>query len=407
MTAVTESIRRDTQIVGLISLGHLLSHLYMLALPPLFPVLRAELGLSYIELGLAMTVFAIATASLQTPMGFLCERLGARLILIAGLVINATAVGLMAFAESLLGFCALMSLAGVGSSVFHPADYSILSGTVTETRLGRAFAIHTFGGAAGFALAPVIMVGLASIFGWRMALLIVGGVGVLVALLILVSSGVIKEGEGKKKPGGGISLRELLTSRPILLFFLFYAGSAAANVGINQFTVAAMTELYGVPLALANSVLTIYLFAVMVGVLPGGWAADKTASHGLLVTGGFGACALLVALVGVEGVGFWLALGLLTVVGVLRGFLQSSRDVMVRAIAPKASVGTVFGFVSTGFLAGQALAPPIYGALLDLGSPRVVFWVSAAFSVLCFLTVLPRSARRKETEEAVVSRPQP
>jgi MFS family permease len=396
VSAVAESLSRDARIVGLISLGHLLSHVYMLALPPLFPVLRQELGLSYVELGLAMTVFAVATASLQTPMGFLCERYGSRLILIAGLMVNAAAVGLMAFAESLLGLCALMALAGVGSSVFHPADYSILSGTVSEHRLGRAFAIHTFGGAAGFALAPVIMVGLTAAFDWRSALMIAGGVGIVVALAILASSGVITEGEGKKKPGEGISLRELLTSRPILMFFLFYAGSAAANVGINQFTVAAMTEIYAVPLALANSVLTVYLFSVMVGVLPGGWAADKTTNHGLLIVGGFAVCAVLMALVGIEGVGFWLALGLLTLVGAIRGFLQASRDVMVRAIAPKASVGAVFGFVSTGFLAGQALAPPIYGVLLDLGSPSVVFWVSAAFSLLCMLTALPGAAGKPD-----------
>jgi len=394
VTAVAESLSRDARIVGLISLGHLLSHLYMLALPPLFPVLRRDLGLSYVELGIAMTVFAVATASLQTPMGFLCQRFGARMILIAGLVVNAAAVGLMAFAESLLGLCALMALAGAGSSVFHPADYSILSGTVSEHRLGRAFAVHTFGGAAGFALAPVIIVGLTAAFDWRTALMIVGGVGVGVALLILASSGVITEGEGKKKAGDGISLRTLLTSRPILMFFLFYAGSAAANVGVNQFAVAAMTEIYAVPLALANSVLTVYLFAVMAGVLPGGWIADKTTRHGMVIGVGFAVCSVLVALVGVAGVGFWLALGLLTVVGAIRGFLQSSRDVMVRAIAPKESVGTVFGFVSTGFLAGQALAPPIYGVLLDLGSPSVVFWLSAAFSVLCMLTALPGTAGR-------------
>jgi FSR family fosmidomycin resistance protein-like MFS transporter len=398
LTAVAENLGRDARIVGLISLGHLLSHVYMLALPPLFPVLRQELGLSYVELGIAMTVFAVATASLQTPMGFLCERFGSRLILIAGLIVNAVAVGLMGFADSLLGLSLLMAMAGVGSSVFHPADYSILSGTVAESRLGRAFAIHTFGGAAGFALAPVIMVGLTAAFDWRTALMIVGCVGVVVALLILASSGVITEGEGKKKPGGGISLRELLTSRPILMFFLFYAGSAAANVGINQFAVAAMTEIYAVPLALANSVLTIYLVAVMVGVLPGGWAADKTSNHTTLIVGGFAVCVILVALVGVEGVGFWLALALLTVVGAIRGFVQSSRDVLVRAIAPKASVGTVFGFVSTGFLAGQALAPPIYGVLLDLGSPSVVFWLSAAFSLLCLLTALPGAGGRAQRQ---------
>lgn len=393
MSATAGSLRRDGQIVSLISFSHLLSHVYMLALPPLFPVLRAELGVTYVDLGIAMAVFAVATGSLQTPMGFLCERVGARFVLVAGLIVNAGAIAAVGFADSLLGLCACMALAGVGSSVFHPADYSILSGTVSETRIGRAFAVHTFGGAAGFALAPVIMVGLASVVEWRTAFIIVGGAGIAVALVISAFSRVITEGEGKKKEGERLRLHQLLTSRPILLFFLFYASAAAANVGVNQFSVAAMTEIYGVPLALANSVLTLYLFAIMFGVLPGGWAADKSARHGVLVIVGMGMSGALIAVVGIEGLPFWFALVLLAGVGVSRGFIQSSRDVMVRGVAPKASVGTVFGFVTTGFLVGQAVSPPIYGLLLDLGSPGVVFWASAAFSVICLLTMLPGKER--------------
>ena len=394
MSAIAGNIRRDGQIVGLISFGHLLSHVYMLSLPPLFPVLRAELGFTYVELGLAMTMFAVATGSLQTPMGFLCERVGARFVLIAGLIINSAAIIAVGFVDSLLNLCVFMALAGVGSSVFHPADYSIISGSVSEERIGRAFAIHTFGGAAGFALAPVIMVGLAAIFDWRTAFMLAGGAGIVVAIIILTFSGVITEGEGKKKEGEQLSLRQLLTSRPILLFFLFYAAAAAANVGINQFSVAAMTEIYGVPLALANSVLTLYLFSAMFGVLPGGWVADKTTHPGLILIGGMGLAGALIAFVGFEGLPFWFALGLLATVGATRGFVQSSRDVMVRAIAPKASVGTVFGFVTTGFLVGQAISPPIYGLLLDLGSPGVVFWISAGFSAICLMTMLPVLARR-------------
>ncbi len=389
MTDVAGSLRRDSQIIGLISFSHMLSHIYMLALPPLFPILRSELGVSYAELGLAMTFFAVATAALQTPMGFLCERIGSRAVLIAGLFVNAAAIALLAFADSLYALCALMALAGVGSSVFHPADYSIISGSVSEQRLGRAFAVHTFGGAAGFAVAPVIMVALTALFDWRTALLLVGGIGIGVAVIILAASGIITEGEGKKRQGERLSLRELLTSRPILLFFVFYVGAAAANVGVNQFSVAALTEIYGVPLALANSVLSLYLFAALLGVLPGGWVADKTTHHGLLLIVGFFVSSAMIALVGFEGIAFWLALGLLALVGAMRGFLQASRDVLVRAIAPKASVGTVFGFVTTGFLVGQAAAPPIYGILLDLGSPGIVFWISAGFSMICFVTALP------------------
>jgi MFS family permease len=68
---------------------------------------------------------------------------------------------------------------------------------------------------------------------------------------------------------------------------------------------------------------------------------------------------------------------------------------MVRYISPKASVGTVFAFVTSGFLVGQAIAPPVYGLFLDFGSPGWVFWGSAGVSVLCLLTLIPGSTRHQ------------
>ena len=174
-------------------------------------------------------------------------------------------------------------------------------------------------------------------------------------------------------------------------------GLAVANVGVNQFAVAALMEIYGVPLAVANSALSLFLVAVLVGVLPGGWAADKTKRHGLLLITGLTVSGALLALVGFGGLPFWLVLGLLAVVGAARGFLHTSRDVMVRVISPKASVGTVFGFVTSGFLVGQAIAPPMYGLFLDLGLPGAVFWASAAFSMICLLTIVPECTRRPAT----------
>ncbi len=392
MSVASIPARQQTQVVGLISFAHLLSHLYMLALPPLFPLIHNELGVDYTELGLAMTAFSVATGTLQTPMGFLCQRIGARPVLIGGLLLNGAAIALVAFAHDIWQLGALMFLAGVGSSVFHPADYAILSGTVEKTRVGRAFAIHTFGGTAGFVLAPVVMVALSALAGWRVAVLAVGVVGVLVSLVILALSGVIGDSGGRKKDEGRTGWRELIGSRPIVLFFLFYVGMAGANAGIAQFGVAALTERFGVDLALANTALTVYLVATMAGVLPGGWLADKTQRHTLVLIVTVGSAAVMVALVA-TGLPFWLALVMLAGAGFMRGVVNSSRDVMVRDVAQGVHVGTVFAFVTTGFLAGQAVAPVVYGVLIDHGSPETVFWASAAFSGLCLASLFAPGGR--------------
>ncbi len=391
-SATSSIVGRETRVIGLISFAHLLSHLYMLALPPLFPAIRADLGVTYTELGISITVFAIATGVLQTPMGFLCQRIGARPVLIGGLLLNGAAIALVAFASEFWHLCALMFLAGVGSSVFHPADYAILSGSVDKSRVGRAFAVHTFGGTAGFAIAPAVMVGLAAIGEWRFAVLMVGGVGVALSLVILALSGVIGESGVRAKEERKTGWRELLGSRPIVLFFLFYVGMAGSNAGVTMFGVAAMTEGFGLDLALANLALTVYLFATMAGVLPGGWLADKTRRHTLVLLTTIGGAAAMVALVAL-GIPFWLAVAMLAGAGFLRGLVNATRDVMVRDVAKGIHVGTVFAFVTTGFLAGQAVSPAIYGVLLDIGSPEVVFWASAGFSILCLATLFVPGVR--------------
>jgi MFS family permease len=390
MTMTVGMSGRETQVVGLISFAHLLSHLYMLVLPPLFPVIRADLGLDYAALGVATAVFAIFTGALQTPMGFLCERIGSRPVLICGLFLNGAAIALVSVVDSYWQLVALMALAGVGSSVFHPADYSILSGTVNEKRLGRAFSIHTFGGSIGFAVAPFVMVSLYELTSWRMAVAIIGGIGVALSVVLLACSGVIGEGGApKKRSASSLTWRDMVTSPTVMLFFTFYAASSAANAGVSQFAVSALIDIYGISLASANLGLTVYMIASLIAVLPGGWLADHTKHHNVTLIVVFAVSGAMMAMVGIAGLPFWLALVLLASVGAMRGLVNTSRDIMVRHAVPGASVGTVFAFVTTGFMVGQAVAPTIYGLLMDGASPGMVFWASAGFSLVCILTAIP------------------
>jgi len=396
MSMTAGAARRETHVIGLISLAHMLSHLYMLALPPLFPLMRDDLGVGYAELGLAITCFAVATGVLQTPMGFICERIGARPVLVTGLMLNGLAVTLVAFATEMWQIMALMTLAGAGNSVFHPADYSILSGSINEKRLGRAFGFHTFGGSIGFALAPILMVALATTVDWRFALLTVGGAGIVLALFILAFSGVFGEGGAPRKKGKGLlTWRYLLTSKPILLLLLFYVGTACANGAITQFSVAALIDIYGIPLTLANTALTTYMLAALAVTLPGGWLADNTDRHNMVLILCFGVSAVLIALVGFGGMPFWVAVVLIGSAGAMRGLVNASRDVLVRYAAPEGSVGTVFGFVTTGFMVGQAVSPAIYGVMMDKGSPDLIFLVSAGFSILCIGTAFATGEKKK------------
>ena len=401
MTTLTlkDDVRGEVQVIGLVAFAHLLSHLYMLVLPPFFGQLRGDLGVDYIDLGLTITAYSVTTGLLQTPMGFLVQKYGGRRVLIGGLFVNSIAIGLVGLVTSYWQLMGLMFLAGLGSSVFHPADYAILNARVDVKRLGRALSVHALGGNLGFVVAPLIMVMLAAIFDWRMATMLIGGVGVLLALIMMGLSEVLGD-SGKTKDRAADSWKTLVTSPKILLLFLFYALSSAANCGMVYFSVVAFTGVYDILPAVAATALTAYQVMSMMAVLPGGWLADRVKNTELLLCVCFLVSGVLIVIAGLGLTPFWIVIGLVGAAGALRGLVNASRDVSVRHAATDVSVGTLFGFVTTGYSGGQILGPPLYGWLLDIGHPQLVFWGSAAFSTLAIATMATTTIWRPKAKAA-------
>lgn len=393
MTSISTGIGGEARVIGLIGGGHFLSHFYQLALAPLFPLIKQDLDVSNVELGAVMTAYAAATAVLQTPIGLLVDRIGARAVLIVGLFLNAGAfvgAGLFPSYWALVGF---MVIAGIGNSVFHPADYAILSASVDKGRVGRAFSLHSFGGTSGFAAAPVVMFALATMWDWRTALVIVGLIGLVLAVGMTVFRGMIVDGfergaDGARKPRAPSPGWRALTTRPMIVFFLFFVLLAAAGSGLNSFTVLALVEVYGVELSTANSTLTAFLVMIAIGVLIGGVIADKTDRHDLVLFLTYGIAIVCFFLVGAAFMPFWLVVAAFLVAGLVRGIVNPTRDMLVRQAAPAAAMGAAFGFVTTGFTVGQTFAPALYGWLMDIGSPAMVFWLAAGFMIAAIVLVL-------------------
>src|SRR5215831_12955842 len=140
--------------LGLVSTAHWVSHFHMLVLPMLFPFLKQQLGVGYIELGFALTVFAVISGLTQAPIGYLVDHVGARKILLLGLTLGGCALVLLGLHLTYASLIACAVLLGLANSVYHPADYAILSAHMDEARMGRAFSIHTFAGFFGGAVAP-------------------------------------------------------------------------------------------------------------------------------------------------------------------------------------------------------------------------------------------------------------
>ncbi len=379
-------ISRYAKVNLLIGTGHFLSHFYQLCLPTLFVVLQRQFNITFAELGLAVVLMTGTSAVLQTPIGFLVDRYGARPFLIGGALIMSLAISAMAFATAFWQILALALISGIGNAVFHPCDYAILAGSIPAERMGRSFALHSFAGNVGFALAPPIVAALSSVMDWRGVLLVVGGLGLPVVAAVILQSSILHDQTRKKEAVSSMPVRELLHPT-LLLFFLFYFLGAMASGGVLAWLITVLHQVKGLDLAAASAALTAYMIGSSGGVLLGGWVADKSDRYLAIFVAGlttFSAITILaVDLVPMTGS---VAIGLMLASGVGLGASRTPRDVMLKDAAPPGQIGKVFGFVSTGLPLGSAVTPVPFGFLIDHGHAELVLVLAAGFllaSILC------------------------
>src|SRR5437868_8941705 len=378
---------RDARVNALLGAGHFLSHFYQLCLPPLFIAWQQAFGVSFAELGLAMAVMAGAAAVMQTPMGFLVDRYGARPFLVGGTLLMTLSIAAMGLATAYWQVVGLALLSGVGNSVIHPADYAILSGSVDRAKLGRSFAFHTFVGHIGFAAAPPATAALALMLGWRGALLLVGLLGLPVVLAIIWQSGILNDQarEPWRRVAAPASGARLLLSRSVMMFFAFFMISSMAGAGIQSWLITVLHQAHGLDVAAASSALTGYMVGMIAGVLVGGWVADRTDRHlPFVVTLTIGPAALLL-LTGIISLAEMPTIAVLFAAGIMTGASRTPRDVMVKDAAAAGQIGKVFGFVSSGMSLGGAIMPVPYGMIIDAGRPDLVLVVVAALLLLSLL----------------------
>jgi FSR family fosmidomycin resistance protein-like MFS transporter len=387
------SLGRDVRIISLVGAAHFVSHFFQLVLPPLFPLLREDFGVSYTQLGLLMGFFYAASGVGQTVSGFLVDHLGARRVLPAGMALLAGAMGLAGMASAYWALAVAAILAGLGNSVFHPADYSIFNASVSPPRLGRAYGIHGICGNLGWTAAPAVVVGLAGPFGWRGSLLTVSAAGVAAAVALATQGATLVDRVepalrgAASTPGLGASVK-LLFAPSILTAFAFFALIATSLIGIQTFSVSAMVQIFDAPLGLATGALTAFLLGSATGILVGGFLADRTRRHDLVAAGGLVAGASFSLLIASAVPTLTVLPAVMAMMGFCLGTISPSRDMLVRAATPPGASGKVYGFVYSGLDLGSCLTPLLFGWLLDHGEPRMIFVTSAAFMLLTIATAV-------------------
>ena len=386
---------REARVIALVAVAHFTSHIHIMLLPPILGSVKEAFGVSYTEVALALTAFNIASALLQTPAGFLVDRVGPRRMLIGGLLVGSVAIAGAALSPDYWLFVVAYGLLGLANTVYHPADYSILSATVDHRRIGKAFSIHTFAGYLGSGITPALVLACAAIWDWHGAFLFAAVFSLAVALLMIVAGSVLPRSVRKPQPATARSDAkvglDLLLSAPILRNLLFFFCISMAGGGIQTFSVVSLSAIHGTPASVANMALSGFLLFSAAGVLLGGFIADRTPHHERVAAVGFAFTAAMAILLGWVDMPAAILIGVMSAGGLLNGVIQPSRDMMVRAVTPVGSFGKVFGFVSTGFNLGGMVSPLLYGMLMDRGEPRAIYLIVTAFIFLALLTAITRA----------------
>lgn len=384
------SIRDDPELtVAVVSGGHFLSHFYLLAYPPLFPLLKPDFGINNVQAGLIVSLISLA-ALLQAPVGGVVDRVGARRTFLLGLAVTSLGVLLSGLSGNYLALLAFVLLSGLGQATFHPADYAMIDAVTDEATKGRAFSAHVFGGFVGFAAAPLVVGTLGVAYGWAPALLVAGAIGLVYAAAAAVVLEPVYlrhlEHESADAAGAGAgSLREDLAAvlRPaILAVFLFFLVLAMAEKGIQAFTSVLVSDAFALGTAVANTTLTAYFAFASVGILVGGVLADRYPPQRVILAALAVAAALTWLVVsGLVSSAALPTVGLFAGMGIATGLVYPSRDRLVTAVSSAGSTGKSFGFVFTGLSLGGLLSPVLLGVVIDASGARAAFAIVGG----CFL----------------------
>jgi MFS transporter, FSR family, fosmidomycin resistance protein len=391
----------ESRLITAVCAAHMMSHYYMLVLAPLLAFVRGDFNVSYTEVALALTVFNVVSGVLQTPVGFLVDRIGARIVLIAGLALSSASFAIAGLFNSYWVFIAMYGVAGLGNTAYHPSDYSLLSHHSPPDKLSQVFAFHTFAGMLGSAIAPVTLLAMQNYFGWRGAYVGAGVLGFIVLAALIAQPEPVAETlraasrKGKFSSPSAAAGWRLLMTPAIVLNLAFFTLTALMGNGLNTYLVVALGALHATPTAIANVALTSLLAMNAIGVLAGGVLAGRVRQHALIAASGLTIGGVVTALIGFFDFAPAALITLMGLSGFSVGATYPSRDMLVRAVTPPGAYGRVFGFVSTGFNIGASIAPIVYGMLMDHGQPRGVFLLSAAVSLACVSTVTFGFSRRE------------
>jgi len=424
--------RRDWLIISLVGAAHACSHFFQLVLPTLYLSLANEYGYDFAQLGLLASIFFLLSSIGQASSGFIVDRVGPAPVLHFGLACFVVSGLLIAGSSGYAMLVAAAVVGGIGNSVFHPVDYSILNHRVSVQRLGHGFSAHGLTGNLGWALAPVYMAVFIHLADWRVSAAAAAGLVAVVLFMTWVGRDLLagpskapaqdddlqKQDQGGgsgtqatvsnddlSKRGIGQTLQTLIRQPALWGAFLFFAFTSISLAAIQNYTIPMLGAVYGIDKVLAGSALSGYMLAAAVGMAVGGFLVSSTPRTEFIVFATLLLSACFFTLLATGWLGSALALACVALAGFFSGIAGPSRDMLIRRVAPRGATGTVYGLVYSGMDIGASLAPVGFGLMLDAGLMRGPWMGAAASFVVAAVLAMAvgRAAAARERRKAAAN----
>lgn len=395
----TPDLPRDTVVVvGLVSGSEFINHSYLVLFPPILGLLVAEFEVGLPLLGLAIGVQAATNALFQLPFGYLSDHADRRQVLGLSLGLSTASVFLIAAAPSFEVLLVGQALLGIGIAGHHPIHFPLLSEATPERFRARAFSFRGFLGSLGFAAPPAIVTAVITVpgLGWRHAIGLVGLLGavytvaMLAALYTLVGDewmrALPREPTPPRRLGRRLrdAVRSLLDRPGILSLALLAMFSSTASWAFTSYVVILLTDGYRLPLDVANLSLTALFVASALMQLVGGGLTDRF-SAGPVILASFGVVGVLILALSSLALLPWVALLVVIVVGGFRSLGGPAKSKLADEFSAATDLGRNFAIITVGTMIGSAVAPPLFGTVIEEVGLQAAFAATAGVTLLAGL----------------------
>ena len=383
-------------ILFAISFSHLLNDLMQSVIPAAYPILKESYGLTFTQIGLITFTFQITASLLQPFVGAFTDKKPLPYSLATAMLFTLSGLVLLAFASGFAYILLAVSLAGIGSSIFHP-EASRVAFLASGGKRGLAQSIFQLGGNAGSAIGPLLVALVVVPYGqFRIVWFVLAAILAIIVLLRIAGWYVnhLNLRAANKIATSEVSLQlspfRVKISLGILLVLIFSKFVYIASL-TNYFTFFLMHK-FGLPIQAAQLQLFIFLISVAAGTLIGGPLGDKFGRKYIIWLSILGAAPFTFLLPHASLL--WTSI-LAIIIGLIISSAFSAILVYAQELVP-GKVGMISGLFF-GFAFGMAgLGSALLGYLADKTSLEFVFNVCAFLPLIGIITMfLPNIEQTK------------